>query len=164
MTKSLKNLFFLFASGLGILVLQGCETVGKTLDLDTDLMMEFRVAADINPDESKTSSPLFVRFYELKTDNMFAKAEFIDLYERDEEVLGADLIAKQELKRLIPGKNRSEKFVLNPETRYIALFAEFYQYRGSQHRLIIPVQANNVFQDEIAISVSRNIIRIIKNN
>ncbi|TQV76416.1 type VI secretion system lipoprotein TssJ [Aliikangiella marina] len=142
------------------IMLSGCQTVGKTLNLDTDVLLTFDVQADVNPDDTKTPSPLFVRFYELKSNSVFEKAEFIDLYERDKEVLGPDLIAKQELKRLTPGEKREQTFVLNPETQYIGLFAEFYDYADSKYRLVVPVKVNNIFEDEVLISISGNTISL----
>ena len=146
-----------------LLVLSGCQTVGKTLNLDTDLSLTFAVAPNVNPDDANRPSPLFVRFYELKSKSVFEKAEFIDLYERDAAVLGGDMITKQELKRLTPGENREEEFVLNPETRYVALFSEFFQYSNSKYRLIVPVQANNLFNDKVIIQISGNTMSLSEN-
>lgn len=156
MFKQNRRFFSLLIMLLGSVFLSGCQTVGKTLNLDTDVLLTFDVQADVNPDDTKTPAPLFVRFYELKSNNIFEKAEFIDLYERDTEVLGADLVAKQELKRLTPGEKREESFVLNPETQYIALFSEFYHYADSKYRLVVPVKSNNIFKDKVVIKISGN--------
>lgn len=161
MFKHNRRIFSFFCMLLGSLVLSGCQTVGETLNLDTDVSLSFNVQADVNPDDTNTPAPLFVRFYELKSNHMFEKAEFIDLYERDTEVLGADLIAKQELKRLTPGEKREESFVLNPETRYIALFSEFYHYSDSKYRLVVPVEANNIFKDKVVIKISGNTMSLV---
>lgn len=161
MFKHTRKYLAISAMLFGWVILSGCQTVGKTLNLDTDVLLTFDVQADVNPDDTKTPSPLFVRFYELKSNNVFEKAEFIDLYERDAEVLGADLVAKQELKRLTPGEKRDQSFVLNPETQYIALFSEFYHYADSKYRLVVPVKTNNVFKDKITIKISGNSMSIV---
>lgn len=119
--------------------------VGGVFKLDTDLHLTFKTDADINPDDKKRPSPLFLRMYELKATKQFEKANFIDLFERDSEVLGADLVAKQTLKRLKPGDERTDKLVLKPETRYVGLFAEFLQYKDAKFKLIIPISPTNVF-------------------
>ena len=98
------------------------------LGLNTNLKLEFKVADNINPDEKRTPSPVYLRFYVLKSDKQFNKTDFLELYERDTESLGDDLLSKQELKRIASGEAREEKFVLDKETRYVALFAEFFQY------------------------------------
>jgi len=151
-------------SSLGIIILSmasvACTTVnskvGGLLNLDTDLMLAFSVDADINPDDTKTPSPLFIRLYELKSPKMFTKANFIDLFERDKEALGADMINKQKLKRIKPGEGREENFVLSKETKYVGLYAEFLQYRNAAYKVIIPVTPNNVVSTSATIQLSGN--------
>ncbi len=145
---------------LSLTMLTACQTmnskVGSYFELDTDLQIDFIVDADINPDESGSASPLFIRMYELKSDKMMGKSDFIDLYERDKEVLGADLVARHELKRFKPGESRTEHFVLEKTADHVALFAEFLDFKDSKYKLIIPVVANNVFRNKVSIQVSGN--------
>ncbi|MCW8935088.1 MAG: type VI secretion system lipoprotein TssJ [Gammaproteobacteria bacterium] len=141
-------------------VLTACQSmngaVGGYFGLDTDLEITFEVDADINPDEMGKASPLFIRMYELKAKKMMKKADFIELYERDKEVLGADMIAVHKLKHFNPGKARSEHFVLDPKTKYVALYGEFLEFKNARYQLIIPVVANNVFRNSVVIRVSGN--------
>jgi len=132
------------------------SALGKPLGLDTDLLIDFKVDADINPDEQGRASPLFIRMYQLKAKKMMKKADFIELYERDKEMLGADLISSHKLKRFKPGESRAELFVLDKKTHYVALYAEFFNFRESRYKLIIPVVANNVFRDSVTIRVTGN--------
>lgn len=140
--------------------LWGCSTVnhkvGEALNLDTDLKLEMFAGSEINPDESDQSSPVFIRLYELNSPKAFEKADFIDIYERDEEVLGDTFVAKQELKRVVPSTRRIERFVLSKETRYVALFAEFYNYKDSKAKLHFPVTSSNVIRNAIKINVDGN--------
>lgn len=140
--------------------LSSCEsiksTVGGVLNLDTDVSMQFLVDADINPDETGLPSPLFVRMYELKSSNMLNKANFLDIYERDEEILGADLVVQHKLKRFKPGENRTDEFVLDPETKFVGLFAEFFDFKTSSYKLLIPVVSNNIFENGVVIRISEN--------
>lgn len=134
---------------VGIAAMTACTSlntqVGGVFKLDTDVHLTFKADADINPDDKKRPSPLFLRMYELKSTKQFDKANFIDLFERDSEVLGADLVAKQTLKRLKPGDERTDKFVLKPETRFVALFAEYLQYKDAKFKVVIPIAPTNVF-------------------
>lgn len=136
--------------------------VGGAFKLDTDLVLTFKADADINPDDKKRPSPLFLRMYELKSTKQFVRANFIDLYERDTETLGADMVAKQTLKRLKPGDERKDSYVLKPETRYVGLFAEFLQYKDAKFKVIIPVAATNVFASSAVVRISGNTINIDK--
>lgn len=155
-TVILKYLFALIMS----INLTACSSinssVGGFFNMDTDLEIKFKVDADINPDDDKKPSPLFVRMYELKSKKMFSKANFIDIYEKDEDVLGADMLGKQRLKRLIPGESRNENFVLNKETRFIGLYAEFFQYKRSGFKLIIPVVPTNVIGTSAEVLIAGN--------
>lgn len=149
-----------------ILVNVACTTVnskvGGFFNLDTDFQLALKVDADINPDDNKTPSPLFIRMYELKSPKMFKKANFIDLFERDSEALGADMVAKQKLKRIKPGEGREESFVLSAETKYVGLYAEFLQYKNSAYKVIIPVAPNNVVSTTATVQLSGNRLSILK--
>ena len=105
-------------------------------NLDTDLKLILLAGKDINPDEKHSPSPLFIRLYELSSDQAFNRADFLGLYEKDDALLGKDLIAKRELNRLVPGETQEDGFVLDANTRYVGLFAEFYEYKNSKFKLI----------------------------
>lgn len=151
---------------VAIAVLPACTSlntkVGGVFKLDTDLKLTFKADADINPDDKKRPSPLFLRMYELKSTKQFEKANFIDLFERDSEILGADLVAKQTLKRLRPGDDRVDSFVLKPETRYVGLFAEVLQYKDAKFKILIPIAPTNVFASSAVVYISGNTIRTTK--
>lgn len=138
------------------------QKVGAAFSLDTDLRINFVVAGDINPDEAEQSSPVFVRMYELNSTQAFEQSDFIDIYEKDEEILGDSLVAKQELERLIPGVNRQNDFVLNKDTRYVALFAEFFRYKDAKTKVIFPITTTNVVRNTIEISLNENNIQLNK--
>ena len=151
---------------VAIVALPACTSlntkVGGVFKLDTDLKLTFKADADINPDDKKRPSPLFLRMYELKSTKQFEKANFIDLFERDSEILGADLVAKQTLKRLRPGDDRVDSFVLKPETRYVGLFAEVLQYKDAKFKILIPIAPTNVFASSAVVYISGNTIRTTK--
>ncbi len=130
--------------------------VGGMFDFDTDLKIVFEVGNNINPDENHTPSPLFVRLYELESKNAFEHADFLALYDRDEAVLGTELIAKKELRRITPDGDREEKFVVASNTRYVALFAEFFQYKNAKYKLVFPVTSHNVIGNTVRIEITDN--------
>jgi|LGVF01.2.fsa_nt_gb type VI secretion system protein VasD len=132
------------------------SSVGGFFNMDTDLEIRFKVDADVNPDDDKKPSPLFVRMYQLKSAKMFNRANFIDLYEKDKDVLGADMISKQILRRIKPGESRTENFVLNKEANYIGLYAEFLQYKKSSFKLLIPVVPTNVIGTSEDVLIAGN--------
>ena len=157
----LKGLLILTAAFL----ICGCTTVnrevGGMLNLDTDLKLEILADSDLNPDEGNNPSPVFVRLYELKSTAAFEGADFIDLYEDDAKVLGDSMVAKQELKRVIPNTLRNETFVLSDETKFVALFAEFYQFENAKAKVVFPVTESNVVRNVIGVKLSENIIKLV---
>ncbi|SMF29911.1 type VI secretion system protein VasD [Alteromonadaceae bacterium Bs31] len=140
------------------LFLVACDSmdskVGSVLNLDTDLKIKIIADNNINPDESGKPSPVFVRMYELKSPQLFDKADFISLYEQDKEVLGKDFISKQELKRIAPGDQRQEQFVLTGETQYVAIYAEFFDYENAKYKVVFPVTINNIFRNSVEVRLS----------
>jgi type VI secretion system protein VasD len=149
-----------------VLTLASCTSVnskvGGLLDLDTDLKLRFVVDKSVNPDDSKVSSPLIVRMYELKSVKAFENANFIDLYERDSEVLGKTMITQQALKPIQPSENRTAKFVLSKGTKYIGLYAEFLQYENAKYKVIIPVAETNVVSSTAKVQLTENKMIILK--
>lgn len=159
--------FYLATLALFIGLLGGCQSnksmVGGLLNLDTDLKINFVVDGDINPDEQGQASPLFVRLYELKSTKMITKADFIDLFEQDKTTLGSDMIGDvHRLKRFKPGENRTERFVLDENTQYVALYAEFFDFKDSNFKLVVPVVTNNVFRNSAVIGISGNSITLVE--
>ena len=147
------------------LLLVACSSnkskVGGYFNFDTDVKLTFTIASDINPDDNGKPAPLFIRLYELKSNKMFEKADFIDLYERDQEALGADFLGKTSLKPFIPGHSRVEKMVLSQEAQYVGLYAEFLRYKGASYKALIPIVGNNVFTSSAKIYVTGNKITVV---
>lgn len=140
--------------------LSACSTmntkIGGFFNLDTDLVLKFKADKSINPDNNGSPSPLYIRMYELKSAKQFRNADFIDLYEHDKQVLGSAMLAKQRLKRIVPGEAREKDYVLNPKTHYVGLFAEFQDYRNSTYKVIIPVEPTNVVASSSVVNISGN--------
>lgn len=136
--------------------------VGGMLNLDTDLKLTFKVASDINPDDNNRPSPIFVRFYQLKSTTAFDKADFIDIYERDKEIFGGDIVSKQTLKPLVPGETRTERLVLEPGARAVAIYAEFSQYPGSTYKVTFPVTENNVIRNAETVQIAGRTLSLVK--
>lgn len=142
----------------------GCASlnskVGGVFNLDTDVTLKFIADANINPDEKGRPSPLIVRLYELKSPRQFERANFIDLFERERDVLGADLLGKQVIKPIKPGDQRKDQFVLNPDTHYVGLLAEFLQYKNARFKVLIPVTSKSVVTSSSTVRISGNIISV----
>lgn len=149
-----------------ITLLSACSAantkVGGLLDLDTDFTLRFIAENNVNPDDSNIPSPVIIRMYELKSTKLFENANFIDLYERDSEVLGKSMITKQSLKALQPSAKHKSEFVLSKEAKYIGLYVEFLQYENAKYKVTIPVAQTNVISSEASVQLSGNRIVILE--
>ena len=151
---------------MGMLAVSGCQRVnsgfGGVLNLETNVTIDLKVESDINPDERQTPSPLYVRLYQLKDKKLFERADFIQLYDQDEATLGADFISSQKLKLLQPGQSRKEKLVLEEETKFIGFYAEFFQYKDSAYKFVVPVTSDNVIRNLVRVNISGNKMKLVE--
>ncbi|HET8707698.1 MAG TPA: type VI secretion system lipoprotein TssJ, partial [Pseudomonadales bacterium] len=106
---------------LGLAALAACSSKPPK---PTELGMSFEASANINPDLHGRASPVVVRFYQLKNLTAFNTADFFSLYERDQDVLAADLISKEEF-QFTPGDKKQFTRQIPPEMCCIAVFAAF---------------------------------------
>lgn len=147
------------------LALTACSSqeskVGGMLNLETNMTLTLQADANINPDHQDESSPVFIRLYELKSRNAFDGADFIELYERDKAVLGDTFVQRRKLSRIAPGESREHDLVLDNNTRYVGLVAEFFQYQDAAYKVIFPVTAKNVFRDDVRVRISGNQISVV---
>ena len=158
----MRTFIFLKSVILALIVaaVASCDTlntkIGGVFNADTDLYLTITADSDVNPDDNKRPSPLIVRMYELKDTKKFSKTNFIDMFEKDTESLGDEMVDKQRLRHIEPGEVREVKFVLNKDTKYVGLFAEFLRYRKSKYKLVFPVAQTNVVGSQAKIQISGN--------
>lgn len=102
--------------------------------------VELAVASqpNVNPDHSSRPSPVIVKVYELRNDLAFKQAEFTTLFDTPLQVLGADLVAADEVV-FIPGEARRIAYQPNPNTRFVGVVAGFRQMDRALWRVIKPV-------------------------
>jgi type VI secretion system protein VasD len=122
----------------------GCASPPKPVI--STLQISVEAAADTNPDARRRASPITVRVYALKTLGAFESADFFSLFEKDQALLGAEVVAREEL-LLRPGETKVLNMKLGPEAKSIAYFAAFRDlekatWRGS--KAIVVGQAANV--------------------
>lgn len=120
----------------GLLLLAGCALM--------DPITEMRISSTdaINPDSSERASPLVIRVYQLSSGDSFREADFYDLYDDAEAVLGEELIAGREIV-LRPGDEWNDAVNLDDETRYIGMLGAFRDIRESDWRVLESVDPND---------------------
>ncbi len=118
------------------------KEAAATASEPTRVVLEFEAAGDINPNGEGRASPLGVRIYQLKSYSVFEKADFFSLYDNDEQVLGGELVKKQEI-LLKPNEKRTVFFETEDDTQTIGLLGRFHGLRKQpQWKAAAGVQAN----------------------
>lgn len=102
------------------------------------LGMEIASLPNVNPDSSGRPSPIIVKMYELRNDIAFRQGDFQTLFMEPMKLLGADLVAMDEL-LFVPGEARTVEYVPMPETRYVGILAGFRQMERARWRHVLPV-------------------------
>ena len=114
--------------------------------------------ADANPDARKRPSPVVTRIFELKSVAGFNSADFFSLYDKESEILGADLIGREEL-RMRPGDSVILSHPLKPETKFVAALAAFRDLEKAQWRSAVPVPVKKK-QIDIAVTISSKAVSV----
>ena len=123
---NIKRRTFLVASTiLSGLLITGCGTTAKLMEPDpAKVVISLTSSTDLNPDMMGRASPIVVRIYELKSDDIFNNADFFALYEQDTSILGGDMTGRDEME-IPPGENASIEKELNIEARHIGVIAAY---------------------------------------
>ncbi|NRT56664.1 type VI secretion system lipoprotein TssJ [Sphaerotilus uruguayifluvii] len=107
----------------------------------TRLDLQVSTDAELNPDARGRSSPLLLRLYELAGPAQFEAADFMALFEREREVLGADLLGREEW-ILPPASLRSLQRQAAAGARHLGVLAAYRDLEHARWRLLVPLQPN----------------------
>lgn len=97
--------------------------------------MAVKAGNQLNPDIQGRPSPVVVRLYLLRAGINFGAADFFSLYERDAAVLGADLLAREEM-QLRPGATVSIARKFPSDARFLGVVAAFRDIERSSWRAL----------------------------
>ncbi|PWB31963.1 type VI secretion system lipoprotein TssJ [Pseudomonas sp. SDI] len=130
--------FKIVASLLTLLWLAGCSALSPYSSL-TKLNLTLDASDQLNPDLNDRPSPIVLQLMALKHPVAFENSDFFSLYERAQDSLGDDLVAREELE-LRPGETRQLKLSLTRGSRYVAVLAAYRDLPETQWRYVIPVR------------------------
>jgi type VI secretion system protein VasD len=97
-----------------------------------------QVDPSVNPDANGRPSPVVVRFYELKAIAVFRSSDFFSVFDREQQTLGTEMVAREEF-RLEPGDKRTFKRTLQGDTKFLGVVAAYRDLDHSQWRAMINV-------------------------
>ena len=120
---------------LPVLLLAGCSKKPEIKEEKPPPTLSMKISAgpDANRGAGGKALPVVVRVYELKGTGVFTSVDFFSLYDRDAAVLGADLLARDEV-TLAPGQFIPLERLLKPEAAYLAVLAAFRDIDHSHWR------------------------------
>lgn len=121
-----------------VLSLTGCSAMSPYSDT-TKLDLSLTGSDQLNPDINGRPSPIVLRLIELKHPVAFENADFFSLYQRAKEVLAPDWVTFEELE-LRPGEKRQLKLSVQPDSRYVGVFAAYRDLPESSWRYVIGLQ------------------------
>jgi len=98
-------------------------------------------AADANPDAGGKAAPVAVRVYQLAGTAAFEQADFFQLYNNDQAVLGADLLGRDEV-TITPGGSQQLVKELKPGATAIGVVAAFRDIQHANWRATTAPPAN----------------------
>lgn len=107
----------------------------------TRVVIDFEATGDVNPNVSGRASTVQVRIYQLKSYKAFAESDFMELYEKDEKVLGEDMVDRQEF-FLKPFEKRTVHFKTPDDVLNIGILAAFRDYSNETCRVVAGVRKN----------------------
>jgi type VI secretion system protein VasD len=142
---------------LGALALTACMRAAPKPAVDK-VVVTVAAGADINPDSAGRPSPLVLRIYQLKSEAKFSEADFFDLFDKDSQVLGPDLISREEL-TLDPGETRELRIDVSDDAKAVGVLAAYRDLRNSQWRVVKPAPKkglkNLLRKDAIKVEAQR---------
>jgi type VI secretion system protein VasD len=98
-------------------------------------------AADTNPDAGGNAAPVVVRVYQLASTATFDQADFFQLYNNDQAVLGADMLGRDEV-TITPGGTQQLVKDLKPGVTAIGVVAAFRDIQHANWRATAVPSAN----------------------
>lgn len=125
-----------------LMLLNGCSS--------PRIGLEVASLPNVNPDSSSRPSPVIVKIYEMRNDLAFRQGDFQTLFMEPMKVLGADLVATDEL-TFVPGEARTIAYSPMPETRHVGILAGFRQMERARWRATLPVvpEEDNLIRIEL---------------
>jgi type VI secretion system protein VasD len=132
----------------------GCKMLGFS---PTVAKIDLQAEKTLNPDDTGRPSPIRVRLYELKSATAFNSADFFSLYDRDKEVLAADLVMREEL-QVEPGMEKEMSKRPGPDTKFLAVLAAYHDIEHATWRATLELPPNKT--TNVSLRVDRLVVSL----
>ncbi len=138
-------------AGVGVVVALLSLAACASKPIVSQVKLSVAAGADVNPDARNRPSPVTVRVYALKSAATFEAADFFSLFERDATVLGADVVAREEL-LMRPGDSKPLEMKLPPEAKALAVFAAYRDLDRARWRAVRMIEVGKEVSLQIKVT------------
>lgn len=142
---------------LSLALLAGCASAPPK---PTIITATIQAGADLNPDNSGRASPVVVRLLEMSSLSVFQASDFFSLWDRENETLSSDLLAKEEF-LMRPGEVKRFDRTLQDDTRHIAVVAAFRDLERAEWRATVSIVPHET--RPVTIRLDSRSVRIVAN-
>ena len=125
----------MIAALLGLLA-AACATEPGPPPTVADIVV--RTARDMNPNAEGEPSPVVLRVFRLADPGSFQRAAYDDLFEKDLETLGPDLIGTVDI-LIEPGSSETFRRTLGQRDLWLGFVVTFHDAETAQWRALAPV-------------------------
>ncbi|QNP49085.1 type VI secretion system lipoprotein TssJ [Diaphorobacter aerolatus] len=134
MKKLLTGLVLLGTS----LLLAGCA--GPRASMPAPYTVVITADEALNPDRNGKAAPVQVKVYRLRGMSAFSTADFFTLYEKDDQILGSELVSKETI-TLQPGEAKVLLGKASGDERLLGVFVAYRDLDKAVWRGIAPLPA-----------------------
>lgn len=140
------------------ILLVGCNSTYKKVPATT-LMLNISAGSDINAMGANLRAPLKIRLYELRSKDLFEQSDFLDLFSLGPSTLQDTLIRKYELPIIQPDEHRALPFQLDSDTKFIAILAEFANFKFADTKVVYAVNPGK--NNPVTLFIEGHYLRLI---
>ncbi|MBF5006661.1 type VI secretion system lipoprotein TssJ [Diaphorobacter caeni] len=123
---------------VGAMLLAGCA--GPRASMPAPYTVVLTADEGLNPDRNGKPSPVQVKVYRLRGMSAFSSADFFTLYEKDDQILGSELVSKETI-TLQPGEAKVLMGKASGDERLLGVFVAYRDLDKAVWRGIAPLPA-----------------------
>jgi len=123
---------------LAVLLLSGCAS--SKVAVPAPFTVVIVADSDLNPDRNGQPMPVQVKLLRLRSDTAFNGGDFFTLYEKEDQLLGADLVGRETL-MVQPGETRTITGKSSGQERMLGVVVAYRELENGIWRGLAPLPA-----------------------
>lgn len=135
-----------------------CTGLAGCMRADPSIDLAVASQPNVNPDPHGRPSPVWVHFYQLKSDLAFREADFLSLTEKYNQTLAMDVVGMTE-RTFKPGEAFHDEIDSSPEALFLGIIAGFRQIERAQWRAVLPLNPKK--KTPVRMELNDVVIRLV---